>query len=203
MDFSIDVAIDSVHTMKPATRLFAAVKYLQRGNPTGLTGLYTHGSPRPTLIYIYKRTLEALDKMPESSVYRQSVEALTKQRLSVIEKTIPVGFEEWRERIAKQLPDSDEELRKLAPHFRKTADGTLCIMASYEKPIDEKTDAWDGEPRVPDFTEGPSIDDKSMAAKNAALQNPVTLTRGSVRVEPEPALTAQQYVMLPPATCKV
>ncbi|KAF2762973.1 Ndufa5, NADH-ubiquinone oxidoreductase subunit [Pseudovirgaria hyperparasitica] len=72
--------------MRPATRLLATLKgakptYHTPNAPTGLAGLLTHPHPRPALIYTYKQTLQALGQMPESSVYRQSVEAITKARL--------------------------------------------------------------------------------------------------------------------------
>lgn len=56
------------------------------GYPTGLTGLYQHPNPRPALISLYNHTLKVLNqKYPQQSVYRQSVEALTKNRLNVVE----------------------------------------------------------------------------------------------------------------------
>lgn len=57
-----------------------------KGNHTGLTGLYTHPNPRPALISLYNHTLKVLEKKyPQESVYRQSVEALTKNRLAIVE----------------------------------------------------------------------------------------------------------------------
>ncbi|ODV67781.1 NADH-ubiquinone oxidoreductase [Hyphopichia burtonii NRRL Y-1933] len=56
------------------------------GYPTGLTGLYQHPNPRPALISLYNHTLKVLNqKYPQQSVYRQSVEALTRNRLNVVE----------------------------------------------------------------------------------------------------------------------
>ncbi|EGV61272.1 hypothetical protein PSN45_001387 [Yamadazyma tenuis] len=57
------------------------------GNPTGITGLYQHPNPRPALISLYNHTLSLLDtKFPKHSIYRQSVEALTRNRLKVVEE---------------------------------------------------------------------------------------------------------------------
>ncbi|GME67654.1 hypothetical protein B5S28_g4289 [[Candida] boidinii] len=57
------------------------------GNPTGITGIFQHPNPRPALITVYNATLKALnEKFPESSVYRQAVETLTKSRLDIVEK---------------------------------------------------------------------------------------------------------------------
>lgn len=56
------------------------------GNPTGLTGIYQHPNPRPALISLYKATLaELAEKFPADSIYRQSVENLTKARLAIVE----------------------------------------------------------------------------------------------------------------------
>lgn len=56
------------------------------GVPVGLKGLYQHPNPRPALISLYNHTLKTLDtKFPKNSVYRQSVETMTKNRLKVVE----------------------------------------------------------------------------------------------------------------------
>lgn len=68
------------------------------GYPTGITGLYQHPNPRPALVSLYKHTLSLLqDKFPKDSIYRQSVESLTKSRLQVVES------EEIREKIENQI----------------------------------------------------------------------------------------------------
>ncbi|KAH7379640.1 ETC complex I subunit conserved region-domain-containing protein, partial [Pyrenochaeta sp. MPI-SDFR-AT-0127] len=92
--------------MRAAARLFASVKpgqFLEAGAPTGLTGLLTHPSPRSALLYHYTSTLDKLKKIPESSVYRQSTEALTKHRLQVIEQSKPAGWDEWQAKVKLQV----------------------------------------------------------------------------------------------------
>ncbi|KAF2155019.1 hypothetical protein K461DRAFT_266348 [Myriangium duriaei CBS 260.36] len=89
----------------------SSVKFLEAGAPTGLTGLLTHASPRPALISIYNLTLQKLQQMPESSVYRQSTEALTRHRLSIVEAVQPEGHSAWQGRVQKSL---EEHL-----HFQK------------------------------------------------------------------------------------
>lgn len=57
------------------------------GIPTGIAGLHQHPNPRPALTSLYKFTLNYLDKnFPEESVYRQSVENMTKNRLKIVEE---------------------------------------------------------------------------------------------------------------------
>ena len=55
--------------------------------PTGITGLRHHPQPRNQLLGVYTATLESLKEIPEHSVYRQSVEALTKDRMKIVEST--------------------------------------------------------------------------------------------------------------------
>ena len=64
------------------TRLLRTAKW-----PTGITGLAHHPQPRNQLLGVYTATLESLQGIPEHSVYRQSVEALTKERLKIVEST--------------------------------------------------------------------------------------------------------------------
>ena len=52
---------------------------------TGLTGLKVHPNPLPTLIETYRSTLTQLSSIPQTSVYRQSVEALTQRKLNIVQ----------------------------------------------------------------------------------------------------------------------
>jgi ETC complex I subunit conserved region len=126
--------------MRSSARLFATVKsaskYLEPHTPTGLTGLSTHPAPRPALIYTYRKILSKLTQIPPSSVYRQSAEALTKQRLKIVEETVPEGFDAWVERVKKQIEVSPAAYGKLIG-----PDGSF----SYEALGEEKPIPWDGE----------------------------------------------------------
>lgn len=100
--------------MRPTSRLLAETsKYLEAGRPTGLTGLFTHAHPRPALLYNYHTTLEKLRKFPESSVYRQSTEALTKHRLAIVEGVRPAGLAEWQARVRDTVEKHPNAFRKL------------------------------------------------------------------------------------------
>lgn len=102
--------------MRSSLRLFAnAAKYLEPNTPTGLTGLTTHPLPRPALVWTYLQTLQKLQQMPSSSVYRQSVENLTKHRLAIVQSNLPEGYEAYKERVTKQLdatPTAWETLKR-------------------------------------------------------------------------------------------
>ncbi|CAL1695919.1 unnamed protein product [Somion occarium] len=52
---------------------------------TGITGLKVHHDPLPELKKTYESTLQALTTIPETSVYRQGVEALTKHKLNIVQ----------------------------------------------------------------------------------------------------------------------
>ncbi|ORY23375.1 ETC complex I subunit conserved region-domain-containing protein [Naematelia encephala] len=68
-----------------ATRpLFAAIKPIKAS--TAITGLAPHPDPIPALKELYRTNLNILSTLPATSVYRQATEALTKHKLSVVEK---------------------------------------------------------------------------------------------------------------------
>ena len=56
-----------------------------RKTTTGITGLEVHHDPIPHLVQTYKTTLEKLSAIPETSVYRQGVEALTNHKLNIVQ----------------------------------------------------------------------------------------------------------------------
>ncbi|KAH3915516.1 hypothetical protein HBI56_149250 [Parastagonospora nodorum] len=139
--------------MRAAARLFASVKpgqFLEAGAPTGLTGLLTHPSPRSTLLHHYTSTLDKLKQIPESSVYRQSTEALTKHRLAIVEQSKPAGWEEWEDKIKAQM-EKDPGLVKLIKH---TSGGATLVLPRVQEVDERSTMAeWDGEV-VQSFPEG-------------------------------------------------
>lgn len=107
------------------------------GYPTGLAGLYQHPNPRPALISLYNHTLKVLDtKFPKDSVYKQSVEAMTKNRLKIVE------LEEITEKIENQIGgglieeiviQANEELN-LAHQLAEMK----CWEELEEKPLDDQ-----------------------------------------------------------------
>ncbi|KAI0793469.1 NADH2 dehydrogenase [Abortiporus biennis] len=57
-----------------------------RKTTTGITGLAVHPNPLPELKKTYESTLVALSSIPETSVYRQGVLAITQRKLKIIEE---------------------------------------------------------------------------------------------------------------------
>ena len=189
----------TVDTMRSSSRLFATVKsaskYLEANTPTGLTGLTTHPSPRPALIYTYRTTLSRLTQLPSSSVYRQSAEALTKQRLKIVEETIPEGFDAWVERVKKQIEASPAAYGKLI-----RPDGSF----RYEGLGEEKPIPWDGDvTRKDSIQEGTNslkeAERKARAAKEDVKEQERVDNEGELPtiddLEIEPPLNREQYVL--------
>ena len=176
--------------MRPATRLLAqASRYLEAGNPTGLTGLVTHASPRSTLMYTYNTMLEKLKKFPESSVYRQSVEALTKQRLSVIESIKPEGLEEWQQRVTQTVKANPQAFRIVGNQTNSKEVNFIWKESALEG---VQTEEFDDEPPSKPELEGPRTIKEKSAQANTFTRD-LRLENAQIpRIEPEPPLSAEQ-----------
>jgi NADH dehydrogenase (ubiquinone) 1 alpha subcomplex subunit 5 len=191
--------------MRRASRLLAAVKparYLETGTPTGLTGLFTHAAPRSTLIYIYSSTLDKLKQLPESSVYRQSTEALTKHRLNIINSVVPAGFEEWSAKAKKIIAEHPEVFNtpeggvdyEKGRHLKETFDGRSFVTTKLDMDIDDIEDEWDGEE-----DHGPELEG-TRSTRDRKGQSVLGMKRPGedekqVKWDPEPPLSAEQYVV--------
>ncbi|CAK7902206.1 hypothetical protein CAAN1_28S00606 [[Candida] anglica] len=107
------------------------------GNPTGLTGIFQHPNPRPALIALYSHTLTLLDtKFPKESIYKQSVEALTKNRLAVVQA------EEITENIENKIGGGLIEEIIIQAHEELTLANELAELKVWEeleeKPLDDQ-----------------------------------------------------------------
>ncbi|KAE8151273.1 ETC complex I subunit conserved region-domain-containing protein [Aspergillus avenaceus] len=181
--------------MRSTFRLLANVKsarYLEPFAPTGITGLVTHPSPRSTLIYLYTNTLQKLKAFPESSVYRQSTEALTRQRLQIVEATKPPGYEAWLERVKKAVGTEPERFASLL-----RADGTYAAAQRDDGSDNPRGEEWDGE-AIEATTEGPARTPEQEARWHQAIEdsanteNDFDFQSGTMKWENEPALEADQ-----------
>lgn len=182
--------------MRSTLRLLANVKprYLEPFAPTGLTGLLTHPSPRPTLVFLYQSVLEKLQHFPESSVYRQSTEALTRQRLQIVESTKPPGFEQWLERVKKTVGAEPERFASLL-----LKNGQYAASQKSDGSENPRGEEWNGD-SVETATEGPA----RTAAQEAQWENLMEEStkeahesdfyNETMKWEAEPALEADQYV---------
>lgn len=180
--------------MRCTLRLLAKVqpeKFLEVGAPTGLTGILTHPQPRPTLIYTYKQILHKLKALPESSVYRQSTEAITKARLKIIQDAKPAGYEEWSSRVRAEV-----EKNPAAYSHVMQKDGSIAFSEAFKT----TSEVWDGAPREA-LPEGPSdeatVNLKGMAIKAEDERQDVVEAPRPSDLEQEPPLDADQYVARP------
>ncbi len=183
--------------MRTVTRLFASVKsgrFLEPGNPTGLTGLVTHPTPRSTLIAIYGATLDRLKQIPEHSVYRQSVEAITRHRLNAIESVKPKGYDEWVRRAEEKVENNPDAFRSFGPNVSVHTVNAAMVANTYSEEEDEREVEWDGESTTPSLEGVRSLEERAYQ-KNLAQEIPHTGNE-AVGWEPEPPLEASQYVLI-------
>lgn len=180
--------------MRAATRLLANIqpsRFLEAGSPTGLTGLFTHPTPRSTLLYIYSSTLDKLKKFPESSVYRQSTEALTKHRMAIIESVKPEGLDAWRERVRSTVEAHPEAFRQIGT---LADDKSINFVYKDHARAGVATEEFDDEPIEKPELEGPrtvaekakqgEVFARDLKAENAKIP----------RIEAEPPLSLDQCV---------
>lgn len=183
------------------TRL-AAVKpnrFLEPGAPTGLTGLRTHPTPRKTLLYLYSSTLDKLQEIPESSLYRQSTEAITRHRLSIVDNVKPEGYEEWKIKAAKivaEHPDvfntpTGQTAYKGGRYLKETKNGRVFITEISEGPRDDLTEEWDGAEDTTAELEGTRTVQERASQVNITKPLPADFEK-NIEYEAEPPLTAQQ-----------
>lgn len=190
--------------MRRTIRQLAAVKpsrYLEAGAPTGLTGLFTHEAPRSTLLYLYSSTLDKLKEFPESSLYRQSTEAITNHRMGIISAVIPPGFEEWSAKASQKIADHPEVFTTTkggvphdgGKHTLETKNGQTFVSTKVEKGLDDLIDEWDGEQDLGPQLEGTRSTADRKGQKSIGKARPGQDSK-QISWDPEPPLTAEQYV---------
>jgi len=189
--------------MRRTFRQLAAVKparYLEAGTPTGLTGLLTHASPRSSLIYLYSSTLSKLSQFPESSLYRQSTEAVTNHRLNIVKGVVPEGIEKYREYVknfVEKNPDvltkGREELANEGMEYHgKKIGGENFLITTVGEEYDEIETEWDGEEQKVEL-EGTRTAAERKGQGSIGSKRPPS-GQSAVKLNPEPPLTADQYV---------
>lgn len=188
--------------MRGTLRLLASVKpvrFLEPGAPTGLTGLLTNPSPRSTLLFLYSSTLDRLAAVPETSLYRQSVEAVTKHRMSLVQSVKPAGYDEWLAKARQILEKHPEHFKETA---HKTADGSLAaglerngkffVLRQEQPDIESRYKEWDGEEDEGPEKEGSRTLEERQDQKLISSRNP--FEGEGIEWADEPKLTIDQYV---------
>ena len=183
--------------MRRSLRLLASVatrSTYEAGHPTGLTGLYTHKSPRSTLLYLYSTTLDRLKEFPEGSVYRASTEALTKHRMNIIESVKPAGLTEWQQRVSQLCDKYPEAVRRI-----KTLEGTSQddFNIIYYEPAPEQQwrsedDRVNAEYKRRPQPEGPREFSEVSDRGRELARDTVKEEASRIHIEAEPALTMEQ-----------
>ncbi|RDL33628.1 NADH-ubiquinone oxidoreductase 29.9 kDa subunit [Venustampulla echinocandica] len=180
--------------MRRTFRQLAAVKpaqYLEAGAPTGITGLRTNASPRSALLYLYSQTLDKLSQIPETSLYRQSTEAVTKHRMAIANAIVPEGQAAWKaktDQLVKDHPEIFAEEKEVGGHnvsisgkvTKETHGGKTFFTTKPErKAVEAEGMEWDGEPNLQGGIE---------------LGGHMHFEAGTEKIElpPQPRLTAQQ-----------
>ncbi|KAI9710080.1 MAG: hypothetical protein M1820_002882 [Bogoriella megaspora] len=181
--------------MRSAIRLLAAVKsqFLEAGTPTGLTGLYTHPSPRGSLTYLYTSTLDKLKHIPESSVYRQSTEALLKHRLSLVDSVKPEGYAEWEGRVKKLLDEHPELTGPNGIGVKHSHDGREFISFRPKGEEDDRITEWEGQAEgMEPALEGTRTEEERKNQFEEDIAQAVNTPFGLPELELEPPLTREQ-----------
>lgn len=183
--------------MRPTVRALA--RYLEPGTPTGLTGLWTHSTPRSTLLYLYGSTLDKLQSIPETSLYRQSVEAVTKHRMGLVEEASPPGYQEWADKARDLVSKNPDQFRFASGRVDGSEARTvkfrdrLFVVGSKHEEGDIRYEEWDGEENDGGQLEGirtvAERKDQATWAERKPLED-----HEKVEWKDEPQLTAEQYV---------
>jgi NADH dehydrogenase (ubiquinone) 1 alpha subcomplex subunit 5 len=190
--------------MRSTFRLLASVKpgrFLEPGSPTGLTGLFNHPAPRSTLIYLYSATLEKLKALPDTSVYRQSAEALTQHRLKIVEAVKAEGYDAWAERANKKIAEHPEVFNtpeggvahEEGKHIQVVRHGRSFVSTRLKDEPDERLEEWDGEEVGAPELEGTRTTEERAGQKVVGMKRPGSDEK-TVTWEQEPPLEASQYV---------
>ena len=187
----------TILAMRAALRLLANVKpgrFLEANNPTGLTGLFTHPSPRSTLIALYTETLDRLGTFPEHSAYRQSAEAITRHRLKIVDSVKPEGYKEWVKLTLEKLKAHPELFQGRASTDIGTSmsNGSITLLTNVVPETDDREIEWDGE-RVVATPEGVRTKDEKANLRFSGLgKRSLGVGSENVSWEPEPPLEATQ-----------
>ncbi|CUS07284.1 unnamed protein product [Tuber aestivum] len=144
--------------MLPTLRLFAQVgtQRLAPFSTTGIAGILTHPNPRPALIAVYNHTLSLLSRLPQHSVYRQSTENLTKQRLAIVDSVKPEGWAEYQAALNSQreangiqgTKDTEFELKVVGKQFLEMVNRVTTDSPVMQAFLDKEMGRWGLSPAV-------------------------------------------------------
>lgn len=127
--------------------------------------------------------------MPEHSVYRQSIEAVTKNRMKIMQSIKPAGYDAWAERASKKIEDNPDVFKPgKSRHFLEYANGSSFVETQESNMNDDME--WDGE-KGDATLEGTRNPEEG--AVNARASQQTKQDQGDpVKWETEPPLDASQ-----------
>ncbi|RDA90006.1 hypothetical protein CP533_5769 [Ophiocordyceps camponoti-saundersi (nom. inval.)] len=167
------------------------------GMPTGLTGLWTHDTPRSTLLFLYSKTLERLQSIPKTSLYRQSVEAVTNHRIKLVELTKPPGHQEWAARAREIVRRHPDQFRVASGRVDRSEalsislGSRMFVIGSKHDGGDVRLEEWNGEEDEGGELEGIRTPEERRDQATWAERTP-TENLDKVEWENEPQLTPAQ-----------
>ena len=132
-----------------------------------------------------------------SDVYkrqRQSTEALSKHRLAVLESINPQGLEEWQARVQAAVDAHPEAFRKIpiSTPSDPAGDKSFNIVWRAHAAEGMKTQEWDDEAVGKPSPEGPRNEEEKQGLAESMQRDLREENAKIPRIEPEPALTAEQ-----------
>lgn len=102
---------------------------------TGIAGIDVHPQPLSALHKAYNSTLKMLESMPPAAVYRQSAEAITRERLAVVQRAHEQATEADIEAVEREIDAGlVEELVIQAEEELKLAGKMLEYKPSVREP---------------------------------------------------------------------
>jgi NADH dehydrogenase (ubiquinone) 1 alpha subcomplex subunit 5 len=141
--------------------------------------------------------LSRLQNIPESSLYRQSVEAVTKHRMSLVEAQTPPGYDEWAVKAKQLVGKSSEQFRVNSGRIDGSEARTVklgdrvFIIGQRHQAGDIRHEEWDGEEDEGGELEGIRTPEERKDQVIWAERKPLE-DHEQIEWEDEPQLTADQ-----------
>jgi len=97
-------------TRRVLQAVVASAPSVRQKTTTGLTGIKVHSDPLPALRETYSTNLELVRSIPQSALYRQSLEALLTHKLGVLQNALGKdgSTEAGITRVEKELGDGQQ-----------------------------------------------------------------------------------------------
>lgn len=121
---------------------------------TGIYGLNVHPDPLPELVKTYESTLSALSAIPQTSVYRQGVEALVRNKLHIVKTangdvaTVEAKLNEGQIEEALDIASDELKLAAKMVEWKAYADVRCGPMDYYLTDVSAAGSPWRTSPSL-------------------------------------------------------